>query len=39
MRSLGPYKDVESVIDAQSKGPSPLVEVVSRLTTLLCVKG
>ena len=33
------YKDLESVIAAQSEGPSPLVEVVARLTTLLCVKG
>lgn len=35
----GAYKDLQSVIDAQSTGPSPLVEVVTRLTTLLCVKG
>jgi tRNA-splicing ligase RtcB len=35
----GAYKDLETVIDAQTKGPSPLVEVVARLTTLLCVKG
>jgi tRNA-splicing ligase RtcB (3'-phosphate/5'-hydroxy nucleic acid ligase) len=33
------YKDLESVIAAQATGPSPLVEVVARLTTLLCVKG
>ncbi|NUR80206.1 MAG: RtcB family protein [Dermatophilaceae bacterium] len=33
------YKDLESVIAAQTSGPSPLVEVVARLTTLLCVKG
>ena len=33
------YKDLESVIAAQTQGPSPLVEVVARLTTLLCVKG
>jgi tRNA-splicing ligase RtcB len=33
------YKDLESVIAAQASGPSPLVEVVARLTTLLCVKG
>jgi tRNA-splicing ligase RtcB len=33
------YKDLESVIAAQAAGPSPLVEVVARLTTLLCVKG
>ncbi|MFT4087896.1 MAG: RtcB family protein [Gordonia sp. (in: high G+C Gram-positive bacteria)] len=35
----GAYKDLESVISAQTDGPSPLVEVVARLTTLLCVKG
>lgn len=35
----GAYKDLESVIAAQTEGPSPLVEVVARLTTLLCVKG
>ncbi|GAA6527799.1 RtcB family protein [Intrasporangium sp. DVR] len=35
----GAYKDLESVIAAQTTGPSPLVEVVARLTTLLCVKG
>lgn len=35
----GAYKDLESVIAAESTGPSPLVEVVTRLTTLLCVKG
>lgn len=35
----GAYKDLESVIAAQTTGPSPLVEVVTRLTTLLCVKG
>jgi tRNA-splicing ligase RtcB len=33
------YKDLESVIAAQATGPSPLVEVVARLNTLLCVKG
>jgi tRNA-splicing ligase RtcB len=33
------YKDLESVIAAQATGPNPLVEVVARLTTLLCVKG
>ncbi|GAA2748235.1 RtcB family protein [Terrabacter aerolatus] len=33
------YKDLESVIAAQTTGPSPLVEVVARLNTLLCVKG
>ena len=31
----GAYKDLDSVIAAQSD----LVEVVTRLTTLLCVKG
>lgn len=35
----GAYKDLESVIHAQTTGPSPLVEVVARLSTLLCVKG
>lgn len=35
----GAYKDLAEVIAAQSQGPSPLVEVVQRLTTLLCVKG
>lgn len=35
----GAYKDLGAVIAAQSTGPSPLVEVVERLTTLLCVKG
>jgi tRNA-splicing ligase RtcB len=33
------YKDLESVIAAQAQGPSPLVEVVNHLTTVLCVKG
>jgi tRNA-splicing ligase RtcB (3'-phosphate/5'-hydroxy nucleic acid ligase) len=33
------YKDLESVIAAQASGPSPLVEVVVRLRTLLCIKG
>jgi len=33
------YKDLESVIEAQAGGPDPLVEVVTRLMTLLCVKG
>jgi len=33
------YKDLESVIAAQATGTSPLVEVVARLNTLLCVKG
>lgn len=31
----GAYKNLESVIEAQTD----LVEVVARLTTLLCVKG
>ena len=35
----GAYKDLQTVIDAQTQGPSPLVEIVARLTTLLCVKG
>lgn len=35
----GAYKDLGAVIAAQTDGPSPLVEVVHRLTTLLCVKG
>lgn len=35
----GAYKDLQTVIDAQTAGDSPLVEVVARLTTLLCVKG
>lgn len=35
----GAYKDLQSVIDTQSTGDSPLVEVVARLNTLLCVKG
>ena len=35
----GAYKDLESVIAAQTQGPQPLVEVVARLTTLVCVKG
>ncbi|MER7071014.1 RtcB family protein [Terrabacter sp. NPDC000476] len=33
------YKDLESVIAAQAGGPDPLVAVVARLSTLLCVKG
>ncbi len=33
------YKDLETVIAAQTTGPEPLVEVVERLTTLVCVKG
>lgn len=35
----GAYKDLESVIAAQTRGEHPLVEVVARLTTLVCVKG
>ncbi len=35
----GAYKDLGQVIAAQSTGPEPLVEVVTRLSTLLCVKG
>lgn len=35
----GAYKDLGQVIAAQTQGPSPLVEVVHRLTTVLCVKG
>ncbi len=35
----GAYKDLGDVIAAQTTGPSPLVEVVARLRTLLCVKG
>lgn len=35
----GAYKDLEAVIDAQTTGSSPLVEVVACLSTLLCVKG
>lgn len=35
----GAYKDLKSVIDAQAAGDDPLIEVVERLTTLLCVKG
>ena len=35
----GAYKDLGAVIAAQSQGPSPLVEVVSKLDTILCVKG
>jgi tRNA-splicing ligase RtcB len=31
----GAYKDLDAVIEAQSD----LVEVVARLTTLMCVKG
>ncbi|EEH63472.1 hypothetical protein HMPREF0044_1396 [Gleimia coleocanis DSM 15436] len=33
------YKDLDEVIAAQTQEHSPLVEVVARLTTLLCVKG
>ncbi|MDO4259772.1 MAG: RtcB family protein [Actinomycetaceae bacterium] len=35
----GAYKDLEQVISAQTQGPSPLVEVVQRLRTIVCVKG
>lgn len=35
----GAYKSLEDVIAAQTQEHSPLVEVVARLTTLLCVKG
>lgn len=35
----GAYKDLGEVIAAQTRGPEPLVEVVARLRTLLCVKG
>ncbi len=35
----GAYKDLQTVIDAQTKGPDPLVEVLVKLDTLLCVKG
>ncbi len=35
----GSYKDLAEVIAAQTTGPEPLVEVVTRLRTLLCVKG
>ncbi len=35
----GAYKDIDAVIHDQTTGPSPLVEVVARLRTLLCVKG
>lgn len=35
----GAYKDLDAVIRAQTEGPSPLVEVVTKLDTLLCVKG
>ncbi|WP_040160965.1 RtcB family protein [Mobilicoccus massiliensis] len=33
------YKDLAEVIAAQTEGPSPLVEVVTKLDTILCVKG
>lgn len=33
------YKDLAEVIAAQTEGPSPLVAVEHKLTTLLCVKG
>ncbi len=35
----GAYKDLQTGIDAQTTGPSPLVEVVTKLETLVCVKG
>jgi tRNA-splicing ligase RtcB len=35
----GAYKDLQTVIDAQTTGPSPLVEVMTKLETLVCVKG
>ncbi len=35
----GAYKDLGTVIAYQSEGASPLVEVVEKLTTLMCVKG
>lgn len=35
----GAYKDLAQVIAYQAEGASPLIEVVERLTTLLCVKG
>ncbi|MDO5628670.1 MAG: RtcB family protein [Mobilicoccus sp.] len=35
----GAYKDLGQVIAAQTTGPSPLVEVVTKLDTILCVKG
>ncbi len=35
----GAYKDLAQVMEAQTSGPEPLVEVVARLRTLLCVKG
>lgn len=35
----GAYKNIADVIEAQAAGPDPLVEVVERLTTLVCVKG
>ncbi|MGI6797714.1 RtcB family protein [Gordonia sihwensis] len=35
----GAYKDLRTVIEAQSTGRSPLVEVTAHLRTLLCVKG
>ncbi|NYD99949.1 tRNA-splicing ligase RtcB [Kineosphaera limosa] len=33
------YKDLGAVIAAQTQGDSPLVEVVSKLDTIVCVKG
>lgn len=35
----GSYKDLATVIAAQTTGDAPLVEVVAKLDTLLCVKG
>lgn len=35
----GAYKNLDDVIAAQTAGESPLVKVVTRLTTRLCVKG
>lgn len=35
----GAYKDLAKVIEVQTTGEQPLVEVVARLRTILCVKG
>ncbi len=35
----GAYKDLGQVIATQTSGEQPLVEVVARLRTILCVKG
>ena len=35
----GAYKDLAAVIAAQTTGTEPLVEVVTKLDTVLCVKG